>query len=72
MLFFGFIIEFYLTYVKLFLGKDIGNRPLLLLGILLFLSGLILFGIGLLAELIIRTYYEASGKRIYAIREIVE
>ena len=72
MLFFGFFIEIYLTYVKLFLGKDIGNRPLLLLGILLFLSGLILFGIGLLAELIIRTYYEASGKRIYAIREIVE
>ncbi len=72
MLFFGFFIEIYLTYVKLFLGKDIGNRPLLLLGLLLFLSGLILFGIGLLAELIIRTYYEASGKRIYAIREIVE
>lgn len=72
MFFFGLIIETYLAYIKLFLGKDIGNRPLLLLGILLFLSGLILFGIGLLAELIIRTYYEASGKRIYAIREIVE
>ena len=72
MFFFGLIIETYLAYIKLFLGKDIGNRPLLLLGILLFLSGLILFGIGLLAELVIRTYYEASGKRIYAIREIVE
>ncbi len=72
MFFFGLFIEIYLTYVKLFLGKDIGNRPLLLLGILLFLSGLILFGIGLLAELIVRTYYEASGKRIYAIREIVQ
>ncbi len=72
MLISGFFIELYLTYIKIFLGQDIGNRPLLLLGMLLMLSGLLLFGIGLLAELIIRTYYEASGKRIYAIREFLE
>ncbi len=68
----GFLIESYLTYIKIFLNQDIGNRPLLLLGMLLILSGLLLFGIGLLAELIIRTYYEASGKRIYAVREFLE
>ncbi len=68
----GLAIDLYLTYEKIFKGQDIGGRPLLLLGVLLILSGLILFCIGLLAELIIRTYYEASGKRIYAIREIIE
>jgi len=68
----GIIIEAYLTFLKLFLGQDIGNRPLLILGVLLVISGLILAGIGLLAELIIRTYYEASGKHIYSIREIIQ
>jgi len=68
----GIIIEFYLTILKLFAGQDIGNRPLLILGVLLVISGLVLAGIGLLAELIIRTYYEASGKHIYSIREIIE
>ncbi|NPA94814.1 MAG: glycosyltransferase family 2 protein [Thermodesulfobacteria bacterium] len=68
----GMLIELYLTAQKLFFGQDIGGRPLLLFGVLLIISGLMLFCIGLLAELIIRTYYEASGKRIYAIREIIE
>ncbi len=72
MLLAGFFIELYLTFLKLFAGRDIGNRPLLILGVLLVISGLILAGIGLLAELIIRTYYEASGKHIYSIREIIE
>ncbi len=68
----GLLIDLYLSFEKLVLGREIGGRPLLLLGMLLILSGLILFGIGLLAELVIRTYYEASGKRIYAIREIIQ
>jgi dolichol-phosphate mannosyltransferase len=51
----GLVIELYLTYIKLVLGHDIGNRPLLLLGALLIISGFILVGIGLLAELIIRS-----------------
>ncbi len=72
MFLFGMAIDLYLTYEKVFKGQNIGGRPLLLLGVLLILSGLILFCIGLLAELIVRTYYEASGKRIYAIREIIE
>jgi dolichol-phosphate mannosyltransferase len=67
----GFLIELYLTFLKLFMGQQIGNRPLLFLGMLLIITGIMLLGIGLLAELVIRTYYESSGKHIYAIREIV-
>jgi glycosyltransferase involved in cell wall biosynthesis len=68
----GVLIETYLSWVKLWLGENIGNRPLLLLGVLLIITGVILTGIGLLAELVVRAYYESSGKRIYAIREVLE
>ncbi|MBC8419279.1 MAG: glycosyltransferase family 2 protein [Proteobacteria bacterium] len=68
----GFIIELYLTWLKLWHGQDIGGRPLLLLGALLIITGIVLGGIGLCAELVTRTYYESSGKRIYAVREVLE
>jgi len=68
----GVLIETYLTWVKLWLGEDIGGRPLLLLGALFIITGVILVGIGLLAELVVRAYYESSGKRIYAVREVLE
>lgn len=67
----GIAIEAYLTYLKFGLGQDIGNRPLLLLGALLILMGVILIGIGLLAELIIRVYYESTQRRIYGVRETI-
>ncbi|MBW1923897.1 MAG: glycosyltransferase family 2 protein [Deltaproteobacteria bacterium] len=68
----GFVIECYLSWLKVFRGEQIGGRPLLLLGALLIITGVILAGIGLLAELVVRTYYESSGKRIYAVREVLE
>ncbi len=68
----GFVIELYLTCLKIFGGRDIGGRPLLLLGAMLIITGIGLVGIGLCAELIVRTYYESSGKRIYSVREILE
>jgi len=68
----GFVIELYLTWVKLWRGEDIGGRPLLLLGALLIITGIVLAGLGLLGELVVRTYYESSGKRVYAVREVLE
>jgi glycosyltransferase involved in cell wall biosynthesis len=68
----GLIMEVYLTWVKLWRGEQIGGRPLLLLGVLLILAGIILFGIGLLAELVIRTYHESTGRSIYGVKEIVD
>ncbi len=68
----GFFIELYLSIEKLFFHHRIGHRPLLLLGVLLILTGVNLLGTGLLAELVIRTYYEASGRRIYTVREVLE
>lgn len=68
----GMCIELYLAWLKIWMGQHIGDRPLLLLGILLIISGIVLLGIGLLAELVTRTYYESSGKRIYTVREVLE
>ncbi|MDD3553165.1 MAG: glycosyltransferase family 2 protein [Deltaproteobacteria bacterium] len=67
----GVAIGFYLTCLKLFNHQDIGGRPLLMLSAVLIISGLIFISIGLLAELMVRTYYESTGRRIYSIREVV-
>ncbi|GIV75685.1 MAG: dolichol-phosphate mannosyltransferase [Litorilinea sp.] len=68
---FGFLIGLYLSYVKLFLGQNIGGRPMLLLAVLLVVIGVQLITMGLLGELIIRTYHESQNKPIYFVREVV-
>jgi glycosyltransferase involved in cell wall biosynthesis len=68
----GIFVGLYLTFVKLILQQDIGSRPLLLLAILLVMIGVQLITMGLLGEMITRTYYESQGKSIYIVREIVE
>ncbi|MFQ6096170.1 MAG: glycosyltransferase family 2 protein [Armatimonadota bacterium] len=67
----GFLIAAYLSVEKFVKHVDIGSRPLLLLAILLMFGGLQLVTMGLLAELQARTYHEAQGKPIYAVREII-
>ncbi|TAF07461.1 MAG: glycosyltransferase [Nostocales cyanobacterium] len=64
-------IGIYLTFVKLFFHADIGNRPLLILAVLLLVTGVQLFCFGLLAELLMRTYHESQGRPIYRVREVV-
>ena len=68
----GVLVLAYLSFVKIFQGEAIGNRPLLLLGVLLVFTGVQLVTLGLLAELQVRTYHESQDKPTYAIREIRE
>ena len=58
----------YLGFVKLFLGQDIGGRPLLLLAILLIVIAVQFLTTGVLSEMVSHTYYEASDQRPYMIR----
>jgi glycosyltransferase involved in cell wall biosynthesis len=67
----GGLIGIYLTFVKLALGQMIGNRPLLILAVLLLVTGVQLFCFGLLAELLMRTYHESQGRPIYRVREVI-
>ena len=66
------MIGIYLTFLKLALGQSIGTRPLLLLAVLLVVLGVQMLSIGLLAEMITRTYHEAQGKPIYVVREALD
>ncbi len=66
----GAVITGYLGYVRLIERQAIGDRPLLLLGMMLLFIGVQLLTFGLLAELLTRTYYESQNKPVYAIREI--
>ena len=68
----GTLITGWLGYVRLFGGQAIGDRPLLLLGILLLFTGLQLVTLGLLAEMQARTYHESQGKPTYYIRELLD
>jgi glycosyltransferase involved in cell wall biosynthesis len=67
----GLALSSHLTYVRLILGEDIGQRPLLILAVLLLLAGLNLFCVGILAEIAMRTYHESQGRPIYRVRETV-
>ena len=55
----GTLICAWLAYLRFFGNQSIGNRPLLLLGILLILGGVQLLTLGLLAEMQSRTYHES-------------
>jgi len=68
----GVGITGWLGYVRLFAGQSIGDRPLLLLGVMLLFIGVQLVTFGLLAELLARTYYESQDKPTYVIREVRE
>jgi glycosyltransferase involved in cell wall biosynthesis len=58
--------------VRKLMGHEIliEHGPLMLAGSLLLLAGLVMFTTGLLGEVLIRTYFESQGRRIYAVREI--
>jgi glycosyltransferase involved in cell wall biosynthesis len=71
MLIFGILINFYLLFEKI-LGNDIGQRPLLILGVVLLLGGIQLITSGFITELIMRTYFESQNKKPYTIKKIID
>jgi glycosyltransferase involved in cell wall biosynthesis len=68
----GFLTAVHLTVQKLFYGVDIGGRPLLLVSVLLIVIGVQFISMGLLGEMLARTYHESQDKPVYVIKEIVE
>lgn len=68
----GFSLGLYLTILKLGFGQQIGDRPLLILSVLLLFTGVQFFSLGLLGELLMRTYHESQDRPIYRVREIIE
>ena len=68
----GFLIAVYLTIGKIFYQLDIGGRPLLLLAVLLIVIGFQFVTMGLLGEMLARTYHESQDKPIYVIKEVLD
>jgi glycosyltransferase involved in cell wall biosynthesis len=56
-------------YRKVMDGEPFIQNPLLLLSVLTAVSGLMCILMGLLAEMVMRTFYESQGKQVYLIRE---
>ena len=67
----GFLIALYLTAQKFLYDADIGSRPLLLLSILLIFIGFQFVTMGLLGEMLARTYHESQDRTIYVIGEVL-
>ncbi len=58
--------------MEAFRAHRIGTSPWLSFSVLLLVLGVQFFIMGLLGEMITRTYHEAQGKKIYLIREVVQ
>ena len=67
----GFVLGLYLTFLKLGLGQSIGTRPMLQLAVLLVVIGVQLITMGLLGEMMTRTYFESQDKPIYVVRRVI-
>ena len=59
-------------FVKIFLGEEIGTRPLLFGGFFLVIAGVQMVTSGVLAELLTRVYYESGTSRPYLSRPATE
>ena len=64
----GALILIYLISLKLIYGLDIGDRPLLIAGTLLVVVGIQLVSLGVIGEILSRTYYASSKEKSYFIR----
>ncbi len=67
----GLLITGWLGFERVILGTPIGGRPIVLLGILLTVMGLQFVTMGLLAELLVRTYHESQNKPVYRVGRVL-
>ncbi len=69
----GGVICGIITLLQKFLGGAwVHRNPMLLLAVMLFIVGMQLIGMGLLAELQVRTYHESQAKPTYLVAEEIE
>ena len=66
----GLAITAWLGFERIFLGVLLANRPLVWLGILLTIMGLQFITMGLLGEMLVRTYHESQNKPVYRIAAV--
>jgi hypothetical protein len=57
---------------RIVFGVPLADRPIVLLGLLMVVVGVQFVSIGLLGEMLVRTYHESQTKPVYRVREIIE
>src|SRR5437868_3707577 len=67
----SFLAGAFALFLKLTHKADLIQTPLPILAIVMFAVGIQFILMGLLAEMLVRTYHESQSKRIYAVREMI-
>jgi glycosyltransferase involved in cell wall biosynthesis len=67
----SFLAGLWALYLKFFEQKSFISTPLPLLVVLAFITGIMSMLMGLIAEIIMRTYYESQGKTIYLVKDTI-
>ncbi len=68
----GFLGAAWLSLQRVVWGVSLSNRPILLLYVMLILVGVQFISMGLVAEMLARTYHESQSKPIYYVKELIE
>jgi len=68
----GAVLTAELGFERIVLGIRLGGRPIVLLAILLVVVGVQFVSLGLLGEMLVRTYHESQAKPIFRVREVRE
>jgi hypothetical protein len=68
----GFLVSLVLAFERIVYGMPLADRPLLLQGVHLIVVGIQFLSLGLVADLLARTYFESQGKRSYHVRKLVQ
>jgi hypothetical protein len=67
----GFFLLMLLVIQRQFYGVPLGDRPMLMMAVLVIFIGVQFITIGLISELQVRTYHESQNKPIYYVRNIL-
>jgi hypothetical protein len=67
----GALSAAYMFYLKLFKNVSFILTPLPTLAAMSIMMGVMSILVGLVAEIVVRTYFESQGKSIYHIRELI-
>ena len=67
----SFLVLLFLAIRRIFWGVSGMASPLFIMAIMVFILGFLSILMGLIAELLVRTYHESQGKTVYHIREMI-
>lgn len=67
----AFLAFVWAVYLKLSQNIELDHTPLPILGAMFFTVAIQIFMMGILADLIMRTYYESQDKRTYSIQSVI-